>query len=321
MNAVPLGAKFLPQNQDPTRAPSSTPGATALPDDFLRPFRGYNNIQMWDYSSSGNYHALQMGVNRRFDRGFMFSAFYVRAGADARAQQRFRQGKRGAVVPVRTAEFHPEQVASWTGPTRRTTGRTTSSANFVYQMPAVSSGALGVLANDWQISGIYRWSSGVPYPVTYSIPGITARISPGTTARPARASWSTATRVPDRATTRTGRSPIPRLLAAAARQHRQRVGSVLPARSGVNNLDLSFSKRFRIKGDAAFEIRFDLFNALNHTQWTGVNNTIQFRSLTDPTITNLPYDSSGNLVNQNGFGTITGVRPPRTLQLVTRFTF
>ena len=55
----------------------------------------------------------------------------------------------------------------------------------------------------------------------------------------------------------------------------------------------------------AFEIRFDLFNALNHTQWTGVNNTIQFRSLTDPTITNLPYDASGNLVNQNGFGTIT----------------
>ena len=62
MNAVPLGAKFLPQNQDPTRAPSTTPGATALPDDFLRPFKGYGNIQMWDYSSRGNYHALQIGA-------------------------------------------------------------------------------------------------------------------------------------------------------------------------------------------------------------------------------------------------------------------
>ena len=36
---------------------------------------------------------------------------------------------------------------------------------------------------------------------------------------------------------------------------------------------------------------------------------------------NLPYDASGNLVRPNGFGTITGVRAPRTLQLVTRLTF
>ena len=39
------------------------------------------------------------------------------------------------------------------------------------------------------------------------------------------------------------------------------------------------------------------------------------------TITNLPYDSAGNLVNKNGFGTINGVRPARQMQLMTRFTF
>ena len=32
---------------------------------------------MWDYSGYSNYHALQTGVNRRFDDGFMFSVFYV----------------------------------------------------------------------------------------------------------------------------------------------------------------------------------------------------------------------------------------------------
>ena len=52
-----------------------------------------------------------------------------------------------------------------------------------------------------------------------------------------------------------------------------------------------------------------------------MNNTVNFASLTDRTITNLPYDSSGNLVRQNGFGTINGVAPPRQLQLVTRVTF
>ena len=69
------------------------------------------------------------------------------------------------------------------------------------------------------------------------------------------------------------------------------------------------------------EVRLDAFNALNHTQFTGVNSTVNFASLTNPTITNLPYDSSGNLVRNNGFGSINGVAPPRTLQLVTRLTF
>jgi hypothetical protein len=69
------------------------------------------------------------------------------------------------------------------------------------------------------------------------------------------------------------------------------------------------------------EVRLDAFNALNHTQFNQVNNTVNFASLTDRTITNLPYDSAGNLVRPNGFGTVNGVAPPRTLQLVTRLTF
>jgi hypothetical protein len=70
-----------------------------------------------------------------------------------------------------------------------------------------------------------------------------------------------------------------------------------------------------------FEVRLDMFNALNHTQFTGVNSTVNFASLTDRTITNLPHDENGALVRQNGFGSINGVAQPRTLQLVTRLTF
>ena len=77
INAVPRGATFLPQNQDPTRAPSALPGATALPTDLLRPYPGYGAIRMWEYSGYSNYHSLQTGINRRFDDGFMFSFFYV----------------------------------------------------------------------------------------------------------------------------------------------------------------------------------------------------------------------------------------------------
>jgi len=45
------------------------------------------------------------------------------------------------------------------------------------------------------------------------------------------------------------------------------------------------------------------------------------RSLADPTPTNLPYDSTGKLVNPSGFGAVTAVRPPRTIQLQVRIVF
>ena len=64
-----------------------------------------------------------------------------------------------------------------------------------------------------------------------------------------------------------------------------------------------------------------MFNALNHTQITGVNATANFASLTDQTITNLPYDANGNLTQRNGFGTVNAVAPPRSLQLVMRVMF
>ena len=46
--------------------------------------------------------------------------------------------------------------------------------NFVYQVPRLADGALGYLTNDWQFSGVYRWMSGAPYGVGYSIAGVGA---------------------------------------------------------------------------------------------------------------------------------------------------
>ena len=69
------------------------------------------------------------------------------------------------------------------------------------------------------------------------------------------------------------------------------------------------SKNFPIARGTKFEIRLDIFNLLDTVQFTDVNNTVNFASLTDRTITNLPYDAQGNLVQRNGFGTISGVAP------------
>jgi hypothetical protein len=193
--------------------------------------------------------------------------------------------------------------------------------NFIYQTPRVAGGVLGVLANDWQISGIYRWMSGTPYPINFFIPGIGAANLTGSdnkqnarvvvTCDPGKGSSSDPYRQIDTSCFAPPQTPSDGTESARYFVHGP----------GVNNLDLSISKAFTFGGRFRFEVRLDMFNALNHTQFWWVNTIANFASQDDPTITNLPYDEDGTLVRENGFGTIDHVRPPRTIQLVTRLTF
>ena len=312
INALPFGTTFLPQSQDPTRVGTSTvPGATALPTDLLRPYPGYGNIRYWGYDAYSNYHSMQVGVNRRYDNGFMFSAFYVWSKALGIGNN---DGSAG--VPNLTGEALRRIDYSYVD-TDRPHNITT---NFVYQTPEVAQGVLGVLANNWQLSGVYRWTSGRPYGVGFNIPGIGATNLTGSdnpnarivlTCDPGRG-WSSDPYV--QFNTSCFAPPQPGSDGAESARFFVRTPP-------INNLDFSLSKTFQLPKTMRFEFRVDMFNALNKTQFTGVNATANFASLTDRTITNLPYDAQGNLVRPNGFGAINGVAAPRTLQLVTRFTF
>ena len=313
INALPLGATFQPQNQDPTRVPSATLGSTALPNDFLRLYKGYGGIRMWDYSGYGNYHALQTSVTRRFDRGFMFSGFYVWSKALGINNDDFAAG-----APNLTKEQTKHLDYSLTSYDRPHN----VVLNSIYQMPEVTSNkALGVLANNWQLSGVYRWTSGRPYGVGFSIPGIGQANLAGDDGNPGA-------RIVLLCAPGTGWSSDPYRQLNTACFAPPQPGSKGDESSRFfvrappqNNLDMSLSKTFAVYKQTKFEFRVDMFNALNHTQFTGVNATANFVSLTDRTITNLPYDASGALARPNGFGSINGVAAPRTLQLVTRVTF
>ena len=312
INALPFGATFLPQNQDPTRAPGATLGSAALPNDFLRPFPGYGGIRMWDYSGYGNYHALQTSVTRRFDRGFMVSGFWVWSKALGINNDDFAAG-----VPNQTKEQTKHLDYSLTSYDRTHN----FTVNAIYQTPKFTdSRVLGLLTNDWQLSGVYRWTSGRPYGVGFSIPGIGAVNLTGTDTPNARI---VLTCDPGGGY---GSDPYQQINTACfAPPAPGSKGDETPRfflrAPPLNNLDMSLSKNFGVVHGAKFEIRLDAFNALNHTQYTGVNATVNFASLTDRTITNLPYDASGKLIRPTGLGTINGVAGPRSLQLVTRVTF
>jgi hypothetical protein len=69
------------------------------------------------------------------------------------------------------------------------------------------------------------------------------------------------------------------------------------------------------------QFRADAFNAFNHTQFNGLNATINYKSFTDSTVTNLVFKADGSVNNINGFGSVSGARDPRILQLVVRLVF
>ena len=269
---------------------------------------------MWDYSGYADYKALQTSVTRRFDKGFMVSGFWVWSKAQGINSTDFSAG-----VP-NLSDAETRRLDYSLLDYDRTHNFT---INAIYQTPTVtSSRGLGYLANDWQLSGVYRWTSGRPYDVNYSIPGIGAANLTGTDGNPnARIAL---TCDPGKGYSGDPYQQFTNPACFAPPQPGSK-GDETPrffARNPpLNNLDLSVSKNFPIAHGMRFEFRLDIFNLLDTVQFTGVNNTVNFASLTDRTITNLPYDAQGTLTQRNGFGTINGVAPARTLQLVTRLTF
>jgi hypothetical protein len=311
-NAVPYGARFLPENQDPTIPVSSTPGASSLPDVFLRPYVGYSNINLRLFDANANYHGLQTQIDRRFANGLFLNANYTFSkalntqdvnGDFSRVDGNDKKANYGPAVFDRRHIFN---------------------FNWVYQLPKFEqvNTFVGGVVNNWQISGGYRLESGTPYGLTWSVAGI------NTTQNVAGSDTENANRPIINGDTGSGHSSDPYQQVNLGIYSQSPVGSIglesgrnYLNRAAINNIDLSIQKSFGLGARRALRFRVDAFNVLNHTQFDAVANNMQFAALGNNTIVNLPYDAAGNLVRTGGFGAVTSVRTPRNLQMLVRFEF
>ncbi len=320
LNAIPYGATFLPQNQDPTLVatnPNAQLGSNAYPAQFLTRYRGYNDgITNIDFGGNSNYNSLQVSLKRRFASGLFFGIAYTWSkcmdiadddGTYQRIDNLTKYANYGECGFNVTQNF---------------------ALNYVYAIPdlpkvlgPVNNVVTRALLNHWQISGYTSFISGNPVGVGFSIPNIGNPQITGSYTEGARVALSGIN-----PTAGTSDNPYNRINPAAFIA--PPVGSIgidSPrfdlTGPGVNDFDISLVKNIPIKERYNFEIRGDAFNVFNHTQFSGLESTINFTSLTNSTPTNLPYNSSGQLVNLFGFGSVSGVRSPRILQLVARFTF
>jgi hypothetical protein len=283
LNAIPFGYLFTKAAQDPTRFPGGVvpdaddtipqvykdaglkfDGSKALPDNLIKPHPGIATTNFRENTSSSNFNSLQVAVNRRFSRGFTFSAAYTLSKALGT-----NAGDFDFVNPYNTRLYDYRLLGF-----DRTHAFVTT---YVYELPKLGT-RLGNnrltrgLLNGWQISGITSLISGNPFEPGVGLTGSNAnqRITGSWTEPPRFRLKGDPTKGPNGLVINPDAFIIPELgsLGQGERAYLRN--------PGINNTDLSIFKNIPI-GDAdknrMIQLRVEAFNAFNHTQFSGINAT------------------------------------------------
>lgn len=340
LNAVNYGAAFLQKNQDPSRfggvVPASDPtiaqvykdagllfdGSKSLPADFLRPFAGYGTITAHQMSATSIYNSFQASINRRFAHGLFFGASYTFSKA-------LTTTPTGADTDFFRIDGNTRNINYGPASFDR---RHNLSINYIFDMPNVGTywktgdnRVSRAIFNNWQLSGITRFVSGNPISPGISIGGVSNQNITGSFTEGFRL------RLLGDPLAGTGTSPYNLINSAAFGLPKLgTIGNDSPfgylTSPGISNWDISLQRSIPIKEKVRFEFRVDAFNAFNHTQFSGINSTLNFPSLPtaavpNPLPTNLVFKADGTVNNINGFGSVSGARDPRILQIVARIVF
>jgi hypothetical protein len=267
INSVPYGGRFLASSIDQT----VSGGATPLPDNFLRPYKGYGDINYLEFASNSNYHALQLQANRRVSTSVAFGVAYTWSKA------------------MDTVDTNNNNVNPFIDPRIRNYGKAgfdrthNLTINYVYRLPRLSkywnNGFTRQALDGWELSGITSFISGAPLGIGYSTVqgtdlvggsggGVDSRVVlvgdpnlPKGDRSFLRYFNTSAVQAPTKANFGIGNAPKD------------------PIRGpGTNNWDISLFKNFNLapEGRVRLQYRLELYNAFNHTQFTGVDNTARF---------------------------------------------
>ncbi|MGH9159680.1 MAG: carboxypeptidase regulatory-like domain-containing protein [Vicinamibacteraceae bacterium] len=290
-NAIPAGARFLPEHRDDTvDASAANPGA--LPDEFLRPITGFGDIAISSPIGKSWYDSLQLQVTRRFTGGFELAGSYTWAKGFA------------------TGLYQDNPLPSSAAKTRSNIQEHVVVASYMVDVPAGSrlvrwDPAKWVL-DDWRVSGISTFATGgfanieadFSDDFDFSGGGETCGniIMTGDLNLPA------------------GERTVDRWFDTSVFQRPTGRGDIgnncynakirLP---GFHNHDISLFKDFPLKGNHRLQFRWEIYNLFNHSQWNEVETEAQF-------------DADGRQTNSD-FGTVTSARNERRMQFSLRYSF
>jgi hypothetical protein len=351
LNSPPYGTAFSRAAQDPTQftggvIPTTQPnlplaysqaginftGQLALPVNFLRPFPGYGDIIYRSFDANSNYNALQVSVNRRFTNRLTFGIAYTWSKALMTAN-------------TETENTHPFNSRGYDYRLFDSDRTHVFVANYVYELPKLGhylgdNGFARAVFDNWQISGLTQFVSGTPLELGLNIAGVDAgqRITGAHSAgglsgqQPRLSIKSDPSKGPNGLLIDPNAFVIPAL------------GSIGPyprtylRNPGLNNHDISIFKNIPLGGEGSryLQLRFEFFNAFNHTQFSGINAGTSLVAPNSPagvfgTPTDNAYSRAVITTNlRNGpvegssqplgafFGEYNGSREPRVIQLAVK---
>jgi hypothetical protein len=278
INPVPLYARHLetnPQNTDPTTN-------RVYQDNFLRPYQGYGNINMFEFGSTSSYNSGQLSVQQRFGRAGTWALSYTFSKA------------------LGTAETDTTGVNAFVSPRSWNYGPLdfdrTHILNFRYNwtLPLIGKkfhwGVARHITDGWQISGITRMQSGAPFTPGFS--QVAGTDITGTSSLGARIN------VID------PKLPVLERFAAPARGQLGNAGEAILRRPGFTNWDVSLYRQIRMGEGKQLQLRFETYNTPNTAQWQSIDQTARF-------------DVDNAQINPL-FLQPTAARSPRRIQLALR---
>jgi Carboxypeptidase regulatory-like domain/TonB-dependent Receptor Plug Domain/TonB dependent receptor len=261
-----------------------------------RPIPGFQEIQAAFAGGKGDYHALQIKVERRYTRGlYLLNSFtYSRARDNASGHLEVQNGDNSRVnYRDLDGEFGR---SGYDQPLNNTTSVVWElpfgkGRKFASSMNPVMEGILG----GWRIVGINISASGAPINLSYSP---TAAFSVGGTVT-YRPNLTGDPLTPDGGVTNY-LNPATVVVPTDQTQPFGNAPRNVARGTPFNQLDLGLHKSFGLQGDQKrIEARIEAFNVFNHTNFQTAN---------------------GNR-SSNAFGTITSAFPARQLQLGVKFYF
>jgi hypothetical protein len=301
-NTTPFGVNFKRENEDPT-APGRPLRAT-----FLRPYRGYDAINIMEFTGNSSYHSLQAQVKRRFGRRINAEGVWTWSKAMTYADN--DRANRSVLLP------------GWRDYGKAGFDAThTLNVIWTYDVPGLSN-RLGPkwtrhVFDGWHLSGLSHFISGYPFPVTFSQVGgadFTGSTEPGRVnliANPIlpkdQRSFSRHFNTAAFALPRPGAFGVTR---PADVDYGNAPRDVYRS-PGINEWEATVQKDFHLfeseRVDHRLEFRGEFYNVLNHPQFRRVNN-------------NALFNAAGQQINAQ-FGEYTSGYSPRVIQLGLRYVF
>jgi hypothetical protein len=332
LNYNAFGQCYQPQNQDPNLQqtnPTALLGTNCLPANLLKPYQGYGTLAIYQAEATSNYNALQVEIRRQAVKGFFIGAAYTWSKSLSTAQS----GGTNDNSFVRPDQYTKEAYYAPSSFDRRQV----LAINWVYATPKLPWGnAFSRLITDgWQLSGVTTYETGAPFTPGFGIQSAgNQNITGSNTEGPrigvvAGCNPYTGSSDPfNRLNPACFFAPMPGSIGLES-------GLNYLYAPGVGNWDISVTKIFAIKERVKIQLRLDAFNAINHTNFTGYNATLNYNAYPTssgvvtgaPTLTSTTLGRNPNgTFNVTGFGTATQTGPgalgySRILQTVLRIEF